>query len=188
MIQNLTRLIVSIAIAVSISAPPVLSAAKAQHATPDSAEFVRGGMFDASDPEKLRTFMEKLGYQAELDRDDYGDPIIYGRISMTDYAIQFYECENGEFCNSVQFVAETSPPADLSFEKINTANQRWRYARVSVAGTTLRVQMDVNLDGGVAAVNFEDTLYLWRRLIERFEAEFPPTNRTAAQRILDGVE
>ena len=142
--------------------------------TPASAEYVRGGMFDGSTPDRIVNFMIALGYQAELSRDDYGDPIIYGRISSTDYAIQFYECENGEFCNSVQFVAETAPPADLSHERINLANQKWRYVRVSIAGATLRLQMDVNLDGGVSAINLEDTLYTWRRLLERFEKEFPP--------------
>lgn len=160
--------------------------ARADEGAPKSAEYVRGGMFDGSDPQRLRDFMEKLGYDAALARDDYGDPIIHGRISSTDYSIQFYECEDGETCNSVQFVAETAPPADLSFEKINQANQRWRYARVSVAGATLRVQMDVNLDGGVSAVNFEDTLYVWRRLLERFETEFPPSRHNAAQLILNG--
>ena len=180
---------IALPLALLLAAPlsGLVQRAHGDDSTPKSAEHVRGGMFDASSPQRLRDFMDKLGYVAELARDDYGDPIIHGRISSTDYSIQFYECENGELCNSVQFVADTAPPADLSLEKVNTANQRWRYARVSVAGPTLRIQMDVNLDGGVTASNFEDTLYIWRRLVERFEREFPPASRSPADMLLNNA-
>ncbi len=129
-------------------------------------------MIDASEPERMTTFMQALGYRAELLRDGYGDPMINGRISATDYAIEFYECEDGETCNSIQFVADIPPPADLTIERLNTANATWRYARISAIGPALRIQMDVNLDGGVTAMNFEDTLYAWRQLVELFEKEF----------------
>lgn len=140
--------------------------------TPASAERVRGGILDASDASRLSRFMTSLGYQADMATGPAGDPIISGRISSSDYTIQFYECENGEFCNSIQFLADTPIPPDLTLEKVNVFNARWRYVRASITSNVVRLQMDVNLDGGVTAGNIEDTLDIWRRLLETFETEF----------------
>jgi hypothetical protein len=138
---------------------------------PPSAERVRGGMFDASDPAGIVRFMEKTGYRVSLAADTRGDPVITGRISRTDYVIQFYECEGGAFCNSVQFLASTPRPATVTVETANTFNARWRYVRLTVDQTQLKLQMDVNLDAGVTADNFEDTLDIWRQLLEVFERD-----------------
>lgn len=140
--------------------------------TPSSAESVRGGILDASDASRLSRFMTTLGYQADMAHGPAGDPTINGRISATDYSIQFYECENGEFCNSIQFLADTPVPPNMTMEKVNAFNMRWRYVRASITSNVVRLQMDVNLDGGVTAGNIEDTLDIWRRLLETFETEF----------------
>lgn len=142
-------------------------------ATPTSGpESVRGGMFDASDPAALRRFMEDQGYHAELIKaGDNGDPLIKGRLSRSDYLIQFYECENGAFCNSVQFILQADRPAALSLEQVNDFNSRWRYARASLTGGVVRLQMDLNLDAGITASNLEDTLDIWRQLVEFFERD-----------------
>ncbi len=145
--------------------------AHAQNA-PSSAESVRGGILDASDASRLSRFMTTLGYQADMAHGPAGDPTINGRISETDYSIQFYECENGEFCNSIQFLADTPVPPNMTMEKVNAFNMRWRYVRASITSNVVRLQMDVNLDGGVTAGNIEDTLDIWRRLLETFETEF----------------
>jgi hypothetical protein len=146
-----------------------LSEAGAQ--TPPSAERVRGGMFDASDPPGMARFMEKTGYRVELGADTRGDPVITGRISRTDYLMQFYECEGGSFCNSIQFLALAPAPALFTAETANGFNARWRYVRVSVVDGQVRLQMDVNLDAGVTADNFEDTLDIWKQLVTIFERD-----------------
>jgi hypothetical protein len=146
-------------------------AAAASAQTLPSADRVRGGMFDASDPAGIARFMEKTGYRVELGSDSRGDPLISGRISHSDYAIQFYECENGAFCNSVQFVAQAPKPAALTLDQINAFNARWRYARLTLNDSQVRMQMDVNLDAGVTADNLEDTLDIWRQLLEIFERD-----------------
>lgn len=139
--------------------------------TPPSAERVRGGMFDASDPAGIVRFMEKTGYRVALAADTKGDPVITGRISRTDYVIQFYECESGAFCNSVQFLAQVPRPAATTAETANTFNARWRYVRMTLDQAQVKLQMDVNLDAGVTADNFEDTLDIWRQLLEVFERD-----------------
>jgi hypothetical protein len=147
------------------------AAAQTPAAAPPSAERVRGGMFDASDPSGIVRFMEKTGYRVELATDTRGDPVISGRISRTDYLIQFYECEGGQFCNSVQFVAASPKPASFTPETANTFNIRWRYVRLSWDAAQIKLQMDVNLDAGVTADNLEDTLDIWKQLIEIYERD-----------------
>lgn len=147
------------------------AAAGAAMAQPPSAERVRGGMFDASDPAGIARFMEKTGYRVELRADAKGDPVIAGRTSRTDYLIQFYECEGGLYCNSVQFLAQAAKPASLNGETANAFNARWRYVRVTYDQAQVKLQMDVNLDAGVTADNFEDTLDIWQQLVEIFERE-----------------
>jgi putative sensory transduction regulator len=128
-------------------------------------------MFDASDPPGMARFMEKTGYRVELGADVRGDPVITGRISRTDYLLQFYECEGGSFCNSVQFLAQAPTPALFTAETANGFNARWRYVRVSLVDGQVRLQMDVNLDAGVTADNFEDTLDIWKQLVAIFERD-----------------
>ncbi len=140
-------------------------------AQPPSAERVRGGMFDASDPAGIARFMERTGYRVELRADAKGDPVIAGRISRSDYLMQFYECEGGSFCNSVQLIVQIPKPASLNGDTANAFNARWRYVRITFDQAQAKLQMDVNLDAGVTADNLEDTLDIWRQLVEIFERE-----------------
>lgn len=128
-------------------------------------------MFDASDPAGIARFMERTGYRVELTYDERNDPVISGRISRSDYLIQFYECENGAFCNSIQFFVQAAKPPAMTAETVNTFNARWRYVRATIVGSQVRLQMDVNLDAGVTADNLEDTLDIWRQLLETFERD-----------------
>ena len=157
------------ALAAATAAYALVAGAAAQ--APPSAERVRGGMFDASDPSGIVRFMEKTGYRVELATDTRGDPVISGRISRTDYLIQFYECEGGQFCNSVQLVASSPRPASFTAETANSFNIRWRYVRLSWDAGQIKLQMDVNLDAGVTADNLEDTLDIWKQLIEIYERD-----------------
>jgi Putative bacterial sensory transduction regulator len=140
-------------------------------AQPPSAERVRGGMFDASDPAGMARFMERTGYRVELRADVKGDPVIAGRFSGSEYVVQFYECEGGQFCNSVQFMTQAPRAATFSPDAANAFNARWRYARVTYDQAQVKLLMDVNLDAGVTADNFEDTLDIWRQLVEIYERE-----------------
>ncbi len=140
-------------------------------AQPPSAERVRSGIFDASDPAGMARFMERTGYRVELRADTRGDPVIAGRFSTSEYLIQFYECEGGQYCNSVQFVSQAARPASLTPEAVNAFNIRWRYVRVTYDATQVKLVMDVNLDAGVTGDNLEDTLDIWRQLVEIYERE-----------------
>lgn len=164
------RLIRSIPAIPAAAALAALFAASASAQLP-SAERVRGGMFDASDPAGIARFMERTGYRVELRAAANGDPLIAGRFANSEYSIQFYECEGGQFCNSVQFMTQTARPATLTPETANAFNARWRYVRVVYDAAQVKLLMDVNLDAGVTADNLEDTLDIWRQLVDIYERE-----------------
>lgn len=164
------RLIRRLPTTLALAAGAACLAAAALAQTP-SAERVRGGMFDASDPAGIARFMERTGYRVELRADSRGDPVIAGRFSTSEYNIQFYECEGGQFCNSVQFVTQTARPASMTPDVANAFNARWRYARVVYDATQVRLLMDLNLDAGVTADNLEDTLDIWRQLVDIYERD-----------------
>lgn len=141
------------------------------HAAAQDVAQTRVGMFDASDPRGIATFMQRAGYEARLTSDEEGNPQINGRLSRSDYVIAFYECENGLFCNSIQFLSVAPAPETATLETANTFNVSWRYARASLVNRQVRLQMDVNLDAGVTADNLRDTLDIWRQLLAIFERE-----------------
>jgi len=84
----------------------------------------------AFNPSGLAKTMRDAGYKAELDVDDYGDPII--RTSFGDYtgSVYFYGCDESthDRCESVQFRSgldrKTAMPASL----VNTVVKKYRYA------------------------------------------------------------
>lgn len=149
----------------------VATIAVAAEAQLPSAERVRGGMFDASDPAGIARFMERTGYRVEVRAAANGDPVIAGRFSNSEYTIQFYECEGGQFCNSVQFMTQAARPASMTSDTANAFNGRWRYARVAYDAAQVKLLMDVNLDAGVTSDNLEDTLDIWRQLVDIYERE-----------------
>jgi hypothetical protein len=157
--------------AIGVVAGALALTASAQTPAQPSAERVRGGMFDASDPPGIARFMEKTGYRVTLGADVRGDPVITGRISRTDYVMQFYECENGTFCNSIQLLVQAPVPANYTLEQANAFNARWRYVRASIVEGQVKLQMDVNLDAGVTADNLEDTLDIWKQLVSIYESD-----------------
>ena len=165
------RLIRRLPVALSAAALALSVAGPAIAQPPPSAERVRSGIFDASDPAGLARFMERTGYRVELRADTRGDPVIAGRFSGSEYLIQFYECEGGQYCNSVQFVTQAARPANLSADAVNAFNIRWRYVRVTYDQAQVKLVMDANLDAGVTGDNLEDTLDIWRQLVEIYERE-----------------
>ena len=71
----------------------------------------------------------------------------------------------------LNFQATAPKPANFTAETANVFNVRWRYVRATIDGAQVKLQMDVNLDAGVTADNFEDTLDIWRQLVDIYERE-----------------
>ncbi|MCF3934664.1 YbjN domain-containing protein [Acuticoccus sp. M5D2P5] len=165
----------------SRAARAALTALAAVAATGAAAE----DLIDAHDPEAVAHVARGYG-SAFIETDEYGDPLIRGRMDGTVYLIYFYGCTDNAACRSIQLRALYPSDADL-----DTLNQWNRSYRFSVAyrhgGGDVALQYDVNLAYGVTPRNLDDTFDWWRGTMREFatyldapaEATYQPYQTTA---------
>lgn len=124
-------------------------------------------LVDASDPERLMQLARGFG-SASLERDDYGDPLITGRIDGYKYGIYFYGCAQNRQCNDVQFAAAWGGH-QVSWQTINDWNRTKRYGKAYLdQDGDPAIEMSVNLKYGVSRANFDDTLDWWVLTLKEF--------------------
>ncbi len=129
------------------------------------AQLVRG-----QDVNSVAQALRGMGYQAEVTKDESGDPMIKSASSGTSFAIFFFGCTKNVDCRTIQFFAgfADKKPA-LSLINDWNANKRFGRAYLSDKGTA-RIEMDLDLDdGGLSTKLFEDNVEFWVLLMSRFE-------------------
>jgi len=126
---------------------------------------------DATDPERILAIAHSFG-EAALTTDNLGDPLIEGRIGEKDYDLFFYDCNEGRDCKSLTFSA-TWETDDLTDEMMAGWNREKRFGKAYLdQDGNATVEMSVNLHGGVARVNLDDTIDWWRLVLAGFADYF----------------
>lgn len=128
----------------------------------------------AKDPGSIVSALQSKGYQAQLDKDKGGDPLIRSASSGSKFNVFFYNCTEGSDCATVQFYSgyETEDDATPSFEKINEWNRTKRFGRayIDAEGEPV-IEMDVDLDdGGMSQALFMDNVEFWTAVMAEFES------------------
>ena len=124
----------------------------------------------AEDPGALIAIIQELGFQAKLEKDDVGDPVILSSSGGVDFRIYFYECKNNKRCKSLHFSVGYDLADGSSLDAVQQWNADKRFASAYLDGESDPfLQMDVNTDGGVTQQNFENTFQLWQSLKGEFE-------------------
>lgn len=125
-------------------------------------------LVDASNPDTIVQMMRGFG-SATLESDEYGDPLITGRIDGNKYGIYFYNCEDNKDCENVQFSAAWAG-YDVSMHQMNEWNKTQLYgtAYLDKDGDP-SIDLTVNLKYGVSRENFDDTIDWWVLTIKEFE-------------------
>lgn len=124
------------------------------------------GMVCASAPQTLVDALQKLGYKAQLGKDDSGDPMVDSAASGYNYTIYFYECENNKDCASVQFIASFDPDKTNTPELANMWNSAKRFSQMSVnKDGVLNFRFDLSTMGGLPAKNFDDQVDWWTTML-----------------------
>lgn len=127
---------------------------------------------DASDPQKLVSIIRDLGYRAELETDEVGDPLIRSSVGGTRFAIVFYGCdaEHHDDCSLLLYKVGYDLADGIELEAIN----RWNATQL--IGRAYRddvgdpwLELAWNLSGGVSASNFESTFEWWEVSVAKFE-------------------
>ena len=111
-----------------------------------------------------------LGFQAQLDKDNVGDPLIRSSSSGVNFNIYFYGCKKNKQCQSLQFLAGYDLGEGTTLPALNEWNKGKRFASAYLDDEDDPfLQMDLNTEGGMTPENFEKTFGLWQSLKGEFE-------------------
>ena len=124
----------------------------------------------AEDPKRLAAIIQELGFQAKLERDDVGDPVIRSSSGGVDFTIYFYDCTSNKRCQSLHFSAGYDLPDGTTLETLQQWNADKRFASAYLDDESDPfLQMDINTEGGVTRENFESSFDLWQTVKGEFE-------------------
>lgn len=137
-----------------------------------AAQSVDLDMVDASDPERLVDIIRDLGYRAQLDTDDVGDPLIRSSVGGTRFAIVFYGCDatRHDGCNLLLFKVGYDLADGIGLDRINQWNATQligRAYRDEVDDPWL--EMPLVLANGISRGNLESMLEWWESSVLEFE-------------------
>jgi hypothetical protein len=136
-------------------------------ATPAVAQSV------TADPQKLAAVMQAAGYQAELGKDNTGDPMITSAAAGSKFVVLFYNCTNHTACSTIQFQTAWAMKVKPTLSAINDWNHGNRFARAYIDKEgDPGIMMDINLDkGGMSPALFRDNLEVWVTVLGNFKKQ-----------------
>jgi hypothetical protein len=124
----------------------------------------------AEKPAELVSIIQDLGFQAKLETDNVGDPVIRSSSSGVDFTVYFSDCKNNKRCKSLHFTAGYDLPEGASLDAMQQWNADKRFASAYLdKEQDPFLQMDVNTEGGITQENFETSFELWQSLKGEFE-------------------
>lgn len=155
---------------VSIRSLAPMLAVAALCAVPAVAQVPLGGIVTGSHFDRILEIASVYG-PAEAQSDEAGH-WIRGEIEDTVYSISFLNCDDSDLqCTSVQFRAWWESNGSHSVDSMNQWNRDRRFSAAYLdARGNATIEFDVNLAGGVTAVNFDDSLQWWRAVLREFKA------------------
>jgi hypothetical protein len=85
-------------------------------------------LVSAEDPDALIAIIRELGFQAKLEQDNVGDPVIRSSSGGVDFRVYFYECKNNKRCKSLHFSVGYDLAAGSSLDAMQEWNADKRFA------------------------------------------------------------
>ena len=124
----------------------------------------------AENPEELASVIRDLGFQAKLEKDNVGDPVIRSSSGGVDFRIYFYECKSNKRCKSLHFSVGYDLADGSTLDAVHQWNADKRFASAYLDDENDPfLQMDINTEGGITQENFEKSIDLWQSLKGEFE-------------------
>jgi hypothetical protein len=136
---------------------------------PANAQVPLGGMVTGNDFDRIVEIASAYG-PAERQSSDEGH-WVRAEMDGTIYTISFHNCDDQDWnCSSVQFRAWWESNGSHTVGSMNQWNRDRRFSAAYLdARDNATIEFDVNLAGGVTAVNFDDTLQWWREVLSQFK-------------------
>lgn len=141
-------------------------------ATPVLAQANLGGMITGNDVDRVAQIAAVYG-PAERQTEDVADGAwISAEIDGIVYTISFLNCTEGRDCTSLQFRAWWDSAGAHSMDAMNSWNRdrRWSAAYLD-SRNNATIEFDVNLAGGITAINLDDTMQWWDAVLREFRDE-----------------
>lgn len=139
---------------------------------PGLARAQQAALIDASDPNRIAQVIQANGFQANVERDSRGDPLIRSSSEGVTFAIYFYGCRENANCRSIQYATSFRMSKPPTLEAINRFNQTRTLGEASITTAGMpRLSYFMTLEGGVTEQNFLYAFRLWRSVLSAFVRE-----------------
>lgn len=123
----------------------------------------------ATDPYVIAALIQDYGFDAEVTTDNVGDPMINSSAHGYNFDVFFYDCTDNKDCQAIQYAVTFDVDDGMSLTKAQDFNRDKRWVKVYLNDESdPRLEMDVNMRGGVSAANFTDTLDWWSLMMGEF--------------------
>jgi len=117
---------------------------------------------------EMTEILKQEGYAPELSKDGAGDPAIRFTMEGTRCVMVFFSCKE-QVCESFQYAAGWAVKEKPAIDLINAWNAKKRFGRAYVDNERdPRIEMDVDLDGGVTGEYLKATIQTWRAVMVAF--------------------
>ncbi|HEY4199992.1 MAG TPA: YbjN domain-containing protein [Devosiaceae bacterium] len=127
-------------------------------------------VLDGSNVDEILSLASSHG-NADLQKQDNGDPKIKGDMNGVSYSIYFMNCTDNKDCEDLNFYSgflNVKP----STETINKWNQEKRFGKAYLDedGDAV-VEMDINLEHGITSDNMDADLDVWGIVLDQYTDE-----------------
>jgi len=127
-------------------------------------------LLSAANPEQLAEAIRDFGFQARLETDGTGDPLISSSASGGEFSIEFYGCTRNRDCKTLRFSAGYDLEDGTTLAKVNEWNVDKRFASAYLDDEDDPwLQMDINTEGGISRQSLETSMEIWQSLKGQFE-------------------
>ena len=123
----------------------------------------------AAFPETIVEAIQDMGYRAELDIDNYGDPMIRSAAAGVNFVINFYNCEANQDCSDLHFSVAFDMPNGMDMYAMNSWNREMLLGMAYLDDDNDPViQHYVASVDGMSRSNFVATFSQWVEALDGF--------------------
>ncbi|MGA0603331.1 YbjN domain-containing protein [Caulobacter sp. KR2-114] len=145
-----------------ILALAALAAATAARAAPYPAEGVTA--------RDVAAVLQAKGYQATLDKDGTGDPMVRSAVDGTKFQVVFYDCDKTHRCGALEFLVGFDLPDGMALARLNKWNRDQRFGHAYLDDENdPYIQLDLNTDNGFTSESLGGYVETWASLVPHFK-------------------
>ena len=119
--------------------------------------------------DEVAEVMKIMKLPVEQTRDKQGDPLIKSSSDGRRFGVYFYQCKANR-CTSIQFSSGFNDAVPVA--KVMEWNRTKRFGRAYIDGTTLYVEMDMDVERGATTEALANNFERWAAVLEQFPKFF----------------